>query len=184
MQRDPVFRSFLESAAADALEINARSRSARLVSDPRGGRPTDTYHLIFDGLHYLRRDARGRIAAARDPVVVRVSFPDDYLRCVDPGLAYRVIWLATRVFHPNLRDHHACLAGFAAGTRLRGIVEQLHALLSARAYEASEPLDPEAARFFAEHPERVGELRSAPLWLAPPAKVGRVRDGGSAREAS
>jgi hypothetical protein len=169
MQRDPVFRSFLESASADAREINARSRSARLVPDPRRGIPSDTYHLILDGLHYFRRDARGRMVDTRDPVVVRVTLPEDYLRCVDPALAYRVIWLVTRVAHPNVRQHHVCVAGFAAGTRLRGIVELLYALLSARAYATNDPLDPEAARFFSEHPERVRSLRSAPLWPAPEA---------------
>jgi hypothetical protein len=175
MQRDPVFQAFLSSAAADAAEINRRSRSARLVGDPRGGRPTDTWHCLFEGLAYLRREAGGRITEARDPVAVRLRFPDDYLGSADPVLGYRVITLGSPVLHPNARGSAICLAGFRMGLRLRSIVEQLHAVLSCRAFATTDPLDPEAARVFADHPERIAALHSSPLWPEPVARASRVR---------
>ena len=177
MPRDPVFRSFLESAAADAREVNRTSRCVRLVPDPRSGSPSDTYHCIFDGLQYFKRAPDGTIAESRDPLLVRIRFPEEYLRDTEPGLAYRTISVVSSLHHPNVRGSAVCLAGFAVGTRLRSIAEMLHAVFSARVYATSDPLDPEAARFFADHPERVHTLRSAPLWPTPVGRVSRVRSG-------
>jgi hypothetical protein len=184
MTRDPVFQAFLESAAADGREINAASRVLRVVPDPRRGRPSDTYHLLFDGLQHFRREPAGGVRVALDPIVVRVSFPDDFLRSADPGLAYRVIGLLTPVFHPNVSGHGLCISGFAAGIRLRGIAEQVFAVLSGRAFATNDALDPEAARFFAEHPERVQALARVPLWSTRAARASRVvalQDGEETR---
>jgi len=174
MTPDPVFRSFLESAALDAREINAASRTLRAVPDPRRGRPPDTYLLVFEGLEHFRRDPSGRAVTTRDPIALRVSFPDDYLRAADSGLAYRVISLRTPIFCPNAIGPALCISGFHAGASLRSIAWQAYSVLSSRVYATLDALDPDAARFFAENPERVRALERPPLWSAPAARASRV----------
>lgn len=175
MTRDAVLAAFLACARDDAARVNLESDVARVVPDPRGGELPESNFIVFEGVEHFRRTDSGSIVAAREPIAVSCSFPEDYLRSHDPRLHLRVLALRTRMFHPNVSEAAICLVGFRAGLRLRGIVESLYSVLSSRAFDVRSALDHSAARFYVEHPDRVRALRSPPLWRRRVARAWRLR---------
>jgi hypothetical protein len=181
---DGVLEGFCEATALDARHVNAASDRLRLVPDPLSGEPPRVYHGLVHALPHFERDASGAVREVTGPVAFTIRIPDDYLRGTDPGLQFRVVTLEPRFFHCNARQGLCCLGPkFAAGTRLRALVEQVYDIVASRAFATDHALDPEARDFFLRNIARVREIAAAapPLWRRPLAaglRVEELRAGG------
>ncbi len=188
---DPIYRAFLETVKEDAAKINAESDILRLVASRDGGGPPSKYQGIFTDVQYLVRSGDGTIRHSLDPILFGLNFPADYLRSIDPDLQFRVAGVYVPLYHPNIRKGLVCLGpGFACGTRLRPLVEQIYAIFSARVHATDHAFDSEARHYYLTHVDEIRALRSAPLWRRPVAlrvdvKVAEVQAaGGDAWESS
>ena len=186
---DPIYRAFLETVEEDAAKLNAESDTLRLVASSNGGGPPSKYRGVFTDVEYLVRSEDGTIRHSLDPILFGLNFPADYLRSVDPGLQFRVAAAYVLLYHPNIRKGMICLGpGFAPGTRLGPLVEQIHAIFSARVHATDDAFDSEARQYYLTHVDEIRALRSAPLWRRPVAlrvdvKVAEIQAAGDdARE--
>jgi hypothetical protein len=179
---DPVLRSFLLGAREDARFVNRESDVMRLLAEPRSGDPPSRYHGLLARVEHLRR-AGGAVVVSREPIAFEIEFPDGYLRSANPQLQFEVVQLHAPVFHPNVGGGIVCLGPrFQPGTRLRALVEQLYAILSARAYAADHAFCPDARDHYRRHADQIAQLRASPLWRRPAAARVRVAGIGLAAE--
>ena len=194
------YERFLEGTYADHERINRQTDVARLVPviEADGAQHPSRYLATFSGLQHFVRCADGSVDVSDEIVHAEIRFPTDYLRSSDPNLAFRVVRIKSAVFHPNVASPRAaagaataaamppevfaagaggtvCLGySFRPGTRLRGLVFQLHRIISGKDYATDSPLDGEASRYFLDHLDRVGGLESPALWKT---RISRRVDG-------
>lgn len=200
---------FLQGTYADHERINRETDVARLVPviEADGATHPSRYLASFSGLQHFVRRADGSVDVSDEIVNAEIRFPPEYLRSSDPNLAFRVVRIKSAVFHPNVASPRAAAASDAAataamppevfaagaggivclgysfrpGTRLRGLIFQLHRIIAGKDYATDSPLDAEASRYFLNHLDRVGGLESPPLWKTRISRrVDRPADGGSA----
>ena len=179
MSHDPVLEGFRETAAAAVAEIQAATDRLRLVADPLSGTPPCIFHLLFEPLTHFERTPAGGAQTLTGPIAASIRIPDDYLRCGDGSLQFRVAAIEPRILHPNCKAGVVCLGPrFAPGTKLRPLVEQLYDILSSRVFATDHGFDPEACRVYLANLERVKAIRSAapPLWRRPLAASVRVAE--------
>jgi len=162
---DAISRIFRAGVREDAAQL-PRSRALRLSCDAASGDPPSRYHVLLQGVeHFERADAGGYERTFR-PLVFQIEFPDDYCRCVDGTLPFRVARSLGRLAHPNVNAAGVvCLgAKFRPGTRLRPLVHELYQIASGRNFATESPLDPHARDFFLARLAEVRALRAEPLW--------------------
>ncbi len=181
---DPIYDAFLEHAEREAAAISAESDTTAVFPLPApSGRPSH-YAAIFHGIeHYVRRpSAEPRLTD--EPILAGFHFPTDYLRSGDPHLLFKVVHILSPVLNPNVSGVTLCLgSSFRAGTSLRVLVHQVHAIFSAGRFSTTSPLDREAADFYVANAEKIRALRSQPLYREPiVTNLRRVEgDAGRAR---
>ena len=124
---DKVFRSFLEHQYQTGMELARESDLFELL--PEDGVHSQAYLVRFRCRGLVRGD-NGEVAEA-DRFEVAITFPDDYLRRVDP--AQIVTWCGPRdVFHPNISDKApvVCVGRLRPGTDLVDLVLQLYEIIT------------------------------------------------------
>jgi hypothetical protein len=134
---EPVF----DSVMADFLwnnhaELQDRLGQTGLLEAVHLGRAVPwLWRLTFHTLGLLREE--DGVIRPVDRHVIALRFLPDYLRWVN---RYQMLALIepSRAFHPNLRDGHICLELYP-GEQLVEICEAIHALLSWRLRQLSEP---------------------------------------------
>jgi hypothetical protein len=179
---DRVLNSFLGTAAADAAELNRGSDVLSLVPRSAGSTPPRLYDGIFRDVEHLERSADGTVHASTSLVAFTIEFPLDYLKSTDPTLQFRVARVHSPLLHPNCRAGILCLGrDFRPGTRLRGVVHEVYAIVCGRNFAAQSAFDPWAAEYYLAHLDQVRSLRSRPLLRRPIGKR-RSSDGGASSE--
>lgn len=169
---------FLGTAAADAARLNEGSDVVSLVPRPAGTTPPRLYDGIFRDVEHLVRSADGTVHASTSLVAFTIEFPLDYLKSTDKTLQFRVARIHSPLLHPNCRAGILCLGrDFRPGTRLRGVVHEVYAIVCGRNFAAQDALDPWAAEYYLAHLDQVGALRSRPLLRQP---IGKHRASGGA----
>jgi len=207
--RPTPYERFLVGTYADHERINSQTDVARLVPviEPGVAMPPSRYAATFSGLQHFVRRADGSVDVSDEVVTAEIRFPPDYLRSSDPNLSFRVVRIQSPVFHPNVASPRAaadaavpagipaampaemlaagaggivCLGhSFRPGTRLRGLIFQLHRIIAGKDYATDSPLDGEASRYFVTHLDRVRGLESPPLWKTRISRrIEGRRDGG------
>ena len=117
----------------------------------------DSKFLVHFRCPVLVRRSNGDPELA-DGCDVGISFGPDYCRRVDPGF---VSVLSPAVFHPNILAHHPILAGMvclgrsAPATGISDILCMTYELLIWHAFSSNDCLNPEAAQWVRNHPDRV-----------------------------
>jgi ubiquitin-protein ligase len=186
--RDAVYAAFLETAAADAVAVNADSDTVRLAAVPGSGEPPSAYDGVFREVEHFERAPEGTVFPTTAPVRFRLSFEPDYLRSSDPRLQFRVARIYAPIVHPNVSTGLVCLGdAFRPGTSLRGVVDHLYRIVAGRVRATHHALDADGQRFFLQHMEEVERLGARPLWrrrLAQSARVEGVGGSPAAEEAS
>jgi len=202
------YERFLQGTYEDHERINSQTDVARLVPviEPGGAKQPSRYLATFTDLQHFVRHDDGSVDVSDEVVHAEILFPPDYLRSSDPNLAFRVVRIKSAVFHPNVASLPAAAAGtaptiagwrpqrlslaaggivclghgFRPGTRLRGLIFQLHRIISGKDYATESPLDCEASSYFLAHLERVRALESPPLWRTRISRrVDGTEDGGA-----
>ena len=129
MARDAIFQRFLQNQAAEAQALNAASDVVSIT--PLASGPGAAQHFLarFSCGGYIKNEAGAIVKHNRWDV--GVYFPDDYLRCANPGQVVTLL-APQAVFHPNIRDGHVCMGErfLAPGTALVEIIHQVHAILT------------------------------------------------------
>jgi len=175
MKPDPVYTAFLETAAEDVAACLADSDILVLQARPGAAGPADTYDGGLTDVEHLERAADGTARVSSAPVGFTVHFPADYCRSTDPNLHFRVAFVRTPVWHPNVRGAVLCLSRyFRPGTRVRPLIEQIFGIVSGRIFAADHAFDGEAARYYLAHLEQVRALRARSLWRRPVAGKARL----------
>lgn len=178
--KETVLNAFLETAAADAAELNRDSDVLSLLARSAGTTPPRLYDGIFREVEHLERTADGTVQASKSLVAFTIEFPGDYCRSIDPQLQFRVARVLTPLLHPNCKAGILCLGSdFRPGTRLRGVVHEVYSIVCGRNFAAQSALDPWAAEYYLAHLDQVRALRSRPLLRRP---IGKQRP--SNRDAS
>jgi len=161
---DFVFNSFLETAAADAAELNRESDILALVPRSAGSTPPRLYDGILRDVEHLERVADGTVAVSTSLVGFTIEFPPDYCRSTDPRLQFRVARVHSPLLHPNCKGGILCLGSdFRPGTRLRGLVQEVYEVVCGRNFAAQDALDRWAAEYYLAHLDQVRGLRTRPL---------------------
>ena len=181
---DSVLDGFLETAAEDAVALNAASDILLLEADAAGNGAPHTYTGWLREVEHFERCAAGTVAVSAAAVKFTVHFPADYCRSVDPQLQFRVARVHGALVHPNCRGGVVCLGPhFRPGTRLRPLVEQLYGMIAARVFATNHAFDAEAARYYLQHLDEVRALKAPPLWRRRLAGSIRVERGTGTRAA-
>jgi ubiquitin-protein ligase len=138
------------------------------------GIPAELFHVMFDvpGL------AIGRDGGL---VVRRLHRCSLYLHRDYPRRPPIVTW-ATPIFHPNLlppeRNGGVCIGSWSAAESLSDLCRRLCDLVSYRAFNPADALNPEAGEWAREHDVQPGadieSLAALPVGPAPTATVARV----------
>ena len=170
---DKILKRFLECNEAEAKELASKSQVLEIAALPPS--PSSTYVCEFRVPH-LERTPEGHVTLVDGPVLVKIHFPEDYLRSADPRLGMRVVrLLGPREFiHPNVREGVVCLGyRFAPGTRIVLLINEIWEIVSYQNFNVDEndALNPEACRLLRAHPDLLAELEPKPLVRRP----GRVR---------
>jgi hypothetical protein len=173
--RDEVYLGFLSTAAEDAAALDAASDILTLTPRPSEGMPSSVYDGWLTDVEHLERGADGTVRRAETPIGFTVEFPPDYCRSIDPGLQFRVARVHVPLFHPNANAGGIVCLGphFRPGTRMRGLVQELYAIVSGRNFASDHAFDGKAALYYLSHLDQIRSLRAKPLWRAPLA--GRTR---------
>jgi hypothetical protein len=159
-----VLNAFLETAAADAAELDQGSDVLSLRPRSAGSTPPRIYDGILHEVEHLERVADGTVQASESLVAFTIEFPLDYCRSTDPLLQFRVARIHTPLLHPNCRGGILCLGSdFRPGTRLRGVMHEVYAIVCGRNFAAQSAMDPWAAEYYLAHLDQVRALRSRPL---------------------
>lgn len=128
---------------ADLGHMNELTDQNSTVTFRADGDPPETYHVMLNAPG-LMRDADGRL---RVRTVHRCTI---YLHSEYPRRPPVVNWL-TPVLHPNIlgpdRNGGVCLGAWSASESLADVVRRLIDLVSYRAFNATDPLDNDAARW-------------------------------------
>jgi len=113
------------------------------VSFRTEGDPPDVYHLLISAPG-LARGGEGQLT------VRRVHRCSAYLHLDYPRRPPVVTWL-TPVLHPNIlppeRNGGVCIGAWSAGESLADLVRRLVDLVSYRAFNVDDPLDPAVAEW-------------------------------------
>ena len=177
---DSVFNAFLESAAADAAALNRGSDVLALLPRSAGSPPPRLYDGILRDVEHLERVADGTVQVSASLVGFTIEFPPDYCRSTDVRLQYRVARVHAPLLHPNCKGGILCLGSdFRPGTRLRGVMQEVYAIVCGRNFAAQDALDPWAAEYYLAHLDQVRALRSRPLLRRPIGKRRPDRPAGS-----
>jgi len=126
-KEDRVLQRFLTTQHDEAMALDAASDLVTIV--PYGPPPCQQYRAVFRGTGLVRTPS-GEIARA-DHFEALITFPDDYLRKVDPGEA--VAWLGPlNVWHPNIMPPVICVGHVTPGTSLVDLVYQIDEIITYR----------------------------------------------------
>jgi hypothetical protein len=159
-----VLDAFLETAAVDAAELDEASDVLSLLPRSAGSTPPRIYDGVLREVEHLERVADGTVQVSASLVAFTIEFPIDYCRSTDPLLQFRVARVHTPILHPNCQGGILCLGSdFRPGTRLRGVVHEVYAIVCGRNFAAQSALDPWAAEYYLAHLDQVRALRSRPL---------------------
>jgi ubiquitin-protein ligase len=111
------------------------------------GDPPERYQLGFQ-LRSLRQ-VNGELVEVTDHLV-EVFLPAQYPR-LPP-----VCRMLTPIFHPNIAPHAICIGDhWSAGEPLWSIVSRIGEMIAYQSYNTKSPLNGEAARWVAEHVDRL-----------------------------
>lgn len=145
---DKILGRFLERQYEEGMALVRESDLVDLV--PVGPAPFQRYRAILRCTG-LRRESDGGIVEM-SYAEAGITFPDDYLRHVDP---YQIlVWLGPAdVWHPNISEKAPliCLGRLGPGTRLTDIVYQLFEIVSYQKYATHDALNHEAAAWARQH---------------------------------
>ncbi len=143
---DPIHRRFVETqrkAAARFAESNPELCEIHPLPDAR-------FLVRFHCPVLIRRP--GSPVTVSQGCDVGITFGPDYLRRVDPGVA---TLLTPFVFHPNMMLGAVCLGRISPATPLADILIQLYEMLVWHSYAPHDCLNPEAAQWARNNPDRI-----------------------------
>ena len=165
---DAIIKSWLAWANAKGIEL-ANDSDVFSIAGMRGDPPHD-FLCSFEGVEHLVKSPEGIVQRSKNPILVEIRFPEDYLRATDPSLGLRVVGIASPIFHPNVAPPHVCLgAAFRGGTPLHEIVRLVYEALCYRNVTPDEhdampsASSREACRYLREHPGLSESLSVLPL---------------------
>ena len=148
---DRILDAFLRRQYEEGMAL---ARASDLVAlEPLGVFPPQRYVAQFRCTGLCRTSAGEITRMAYSEV--GISFPDDYLRRLDP---YRILmWLGPQnVWHPNVSDRAPliCLGHLGPGTRLTDILYQLFEIITYQRYSTHDALNADAAAWARANQER------------------------------
>ncbi len=152
--------------------------------DPFGGKLLCHFH----NLPHLQRRPDGIVEyVTRGNIVIGIFFPFDYLRSTDRWMSLQLISLLAPAtfFHPNVKAPVLCPGSqLTPGMSLTDLIWHTYDILTYRNMNTDErdALDPEACRYFRQHPEVLSELRPPPLRQRRHLHIAALADAQPARE--
>ena len=143
---DPILQRFVETQRRAAAMFSAANPDICEVDCL-----TDTRFLVrFRCPVMIRRPGHeARIGRGCD---VGITFGPNHLRRIDPGVA---TMLTPFVFHPNILSSAVCLGRIAPAAPLTDILVQLYEMIIWKNFSPNDCLNPEAAQWVRNNPERV-----------------------------
>ncbi len=162
---DAIFNRFLENAFTEAMELSQKSAVLRVR--PLPPHPPSSYLCEYH-VHHLRRTHSGVVEVVKEPVILGVHFPEDYLRSTDPQLYLKVASLLSPLsfVHPNVWGGSVCLGSrFAPGTGIGVLLRELYEIVCYRNLNLveSNAMNAEACRLLRAHPHLLEALRPEPF---------------------
>jgi len=125
---DNILGGFLQRQFEQVAALAAESDLFDIV--PLDPPPAPQHYIMCFHCTGLVRTPSGEIVETNQ-FAAGVTFPDDYLRHVDPFQVLR--WLAPReIFHPNISDRapFICVGRIGPGTPLVDLVYQVHEIIT------------------------------------------------------
>lgn len=168
MSHDNVMQSFLQQVCAEARALSMQSDILTIVNPEDDPVPSKVL-AYFHGVPHLRRCPDGAVEhVAQGSIVVGIAFPCDYLRSTDRWMPLQLISLLAPAtfFHPNVKAPVLCPGSqLTPGMSLTGLIYHIYDILTYRNINTDErdALNPEACRYFRQHPEVLAALQPPPL---------------------
>jgi hypothetical protein len=168
MTYDSIMQSFLRQSYAEGRALSMQSDILTIVNpseNPIAGKLLCHFH----SLPHLQRRPDGTVErVSQGSIVIGISFPVDYLRSTDRWMPLQLISLLAPAtfFHPNVQAPVLCPGSqLTPGMSLTDLIWHTYDILTYRNMNTDErdALDPEACRYFRQHPEVLSELRPPPL---------------------
>jgi hypothetical protein len=178
---DSVYSGFLCTSFEQAKQLEVDSDIFKILDHQ--GDPPSRFLLQFEGIEYLNQNLEtSAVAVVKQPLLVDVHFPRDYLRSTDPQLYLKMVTLLhPEFFHPNvsLPFGYICLGhDFLPGTVLSDLAFHIHEIITYQNMTVDErdAFNPSACRYLRQYPEVLDNLRRPPLRRRRLVLDGKVED--------
>jgi hypothetical protein len=184
---DSIMQSFLRQAYAEGRALSMQSDILTIVNPADDPMPAKLL-AYFYGVPHLRRCPDGTVErVAQGNIVVGIAFPCDYLRSTDRWMPLQLISLLAPAtfFHPNVKAPVLCPGSqLTPGMSLTALIWHIYDILTYRNMNIDErdALDPDACRYFRQHPEVLAALRPPPLRHRTHLHIATLADAQLAQE--
>ena len=165
---DRIMQSFLRQSFAEGRALSMQSDILTIASpseDPAPGKLLCHFH----NLPHLQRRPDGTVErVSQGSIVLGIHFPVDYLRSTDRWMPLQLISLLAPAtfFHPNVKAPVLCPGTqLTPGMSLTDLIWHTYDIVTYHNMNTDErdALNPEACRYFRQHPEVLAKLQPPPL---------------------